>query len=71
MAVKKCLYIKNIKKKVQEHTKGFEIKLITTIISGLFISQAAVANNVSSSLTDDKNGQSHQEKNVHIYRTGF
>ena len=66
MAVKKCLYIKNIKKKVQEHTKGFEIKLITTIISGLFISQAAVANNVSSSLTDDKNGQSHQEK-TYIY----
>ncbi len=33
---------KNIKK-IQEHAKGFEIKLITTIISGLFLSQAAVA----------------------------
>lgn len=65
MAVKKVFVHKNIKK-VQEHTKGFEIKLITTIISGLFISQAAVANNVSSSLTDDKNGQSHQEK-TYIY----
>ena len=66
MAVKKVFVHKNIKKKVQEHTKGFEIKLITTIISGLFISQAAVANNVSSSLTDGKNGQSHQEK-TYIY----
>lgn len=43
MAVKKLFVHKNIKKKVQEHTKGFEIKLITTIISGLFLSHAAVA----------------------------
>ena len=43
MAVKKLFAHKNIKKKVQVNTKGFEIKLITTIISGLFLSHAAVA----------------------------